>query len=58
MEIFLSFQGSLSKMYSIYRNSDKGGFEILDKSGMFSKKCLDSFLGASLMIREGSHVCT
>ena len=37
-EIFLSFQGSCSKMYRIYRkilNSDEGDFEILVKSGMF-----------------------
>ena len=37
-EIFLSFQGGLSKMYRIYRkilNSDEGDFEIVVKSGMF-----------------------
>ena len=37
-EIFLPFQGGLSKMYRIYRktlNSDEGDFEILVKSGMF-----------------------
>ena len=37
-EIFLSFQGGLSKMYRIYRkilNSDEGDFQILMKSGMF-----------------------
>ena len=38
-EIFVSFQGGLSKMYRIYYrnilNSDKGGFEILVKSVMF-----------------------
>ena len=37
-EIFLSFQGGLSKMYRIYReilNSDQGDFQILVKSGMF-----------------------
>ena len=39
-EIFISFQGGLSKMYRIYRkilNSDEGDFEILVKSGMFYK---------------------
>ena len=37
-EIFLSFQGGLSKMYRIYRtilNSDQGDFQILVKSGVF-----------------------
>ena len=40
-EIFLSFQGGLSKMYRIYRNilnSDEIDFELLLKGGMFSKK--------------------
>ena len=37
-EIFLSFQGGLSKMYRIYKkilNSDEGDFKILAKKGMF-----------------------
>ena len=37
-DIFLSFQGGLSKMYRIYRknlNSDEGDFEVLVKRGMF-----------------------
>ena len=37
-EIFLSFQGGLSKMYRIYSkilNSGEGDFKILVKSGMF-----------------------
>ena len=37
-EIFLSFQGGLSKMYRIYRkilNSHEEDSEILVKSGMF-----------------------
>ena len=39
-EIFISFQGGLSKTYRIYRkilNSDEGDFGILVKSGMFYK---------------------
>ena len=38
MEIFLSLQGGLSKMYRLYRkilNSDEGDFESLVKSDMF-----------------------
>ena len=50
-EIFLSFQGGLSKMYRLYRkilNSDAGGFEVLVKSGMFlKKKFYGTFQGAS-----------
>ena len=37
-EIFLSFQGGLSKMYRIYMkilNSDEGDFDILVKTGIF-----------------------
>ena len=37
-EIFLSFQGGLSKMYRIYKktvHSDEGDFSILVKSGTF-----------------------
>ena len=40
-EIFLSFQGGLSKKHTIYRknlNSDEGDFEIAVKSIMFEKQ--------------------
>ena len=45
-EIFISFQGGLSKTYRIYRkilNSDEGDFEILVKSGMFYKNFYKNF---------------
>ena len=38
-------------------NSDKGDFQILVKYGMFYKKFWGSFQGASLIIKEDSHVC-
>ena len=47
-EIFLSFQGGLSKMYWIYRkilNSDEGGFEVLVKVVCFRTNFWAHFRG-------------
>ena len=58
-EIFLSFQEGLSKCTEYagkVLDSDEQDFEILVESGMFWKKFQGSFQGASLKIREGSHI--
>ena len=48
-------------MYRIYRkivNSFQGDFLILSKVVCFRRNLKGQFQGVSLMIREGSHVCT
>ena len=56
-EVFFSFQGGFSRIYRKIVNSFQGYFLILSKVVCFRRN-LRAHFRESLMIREGSHVCT